>query len=933
MRKIFFGVLLGFLVLGCLTPFATLSRGEKTPTAEPGLPMDNHDIFIPFVSRGKASAIPPSPPPGPTPTPFPPDGTEGWPMVAANPERTSWTSDEVSGNLRVEWYRPIEAYIPQNVQIITSNGLLYISTANGLLALNAANGDLVWRYNTELPLGNSPTVVNEVLYVGGYDRKIHAINALNGVHLWSFEGAKAGFDTNPLVVDGKVIAGSRDGMMYAIHAHGLPNQGRLAWSFKAGGPIHLSAAYKSGVIYFAADDNYAYALNASNGSLIWKSQKLPGDGYHSFWPVIYGDKVIFSAAPAYRSDLNPGTRTIKDDAGTPFSEVRTMERYDIFYGEPQGALIGPTVADQPWANGYPVIDASRLTQYFENNPNPDPHRYKPWRRTSIVLNASNGSEYTFDSDGDGFQEYIPVAYWGTNSGNRYPPLVGPDGTLYQNNLYNNTGDSQGRVMGWKMGTQYLSVLVGQGAVAEPQAISAGGNFIYRSLCCDRVGDYFSFQKGRAPSQTLWSYNLGTLAPGYDEMWITLPGWPRLHGWYQGVLDTVNSAYHNHGDQSPIIPYNGRLYVHRSNALIAFGPGPTLGKLATIPIQNVQDNLPTPSLNDLRARLEEEILKILDAGHLRPGYYSNGQFSLYRELTDYFDNPGDTLYTLARAYPHLSPQLQERTRNYLRREFQDYFDPVLYASLGWADGSAREAMPLPPDAQAGVPALGKSEFKGGWSWRYPQHNFYAMWKYAQIFPADAARVYELAKSKLQVPVPNLPVEDYFLQRPFELNAYITGYIGFLNLQELAGKAAQDSGVRTNVTNELNRLKELRVSTFTKNSYWGTENFNYKKHLDIARNFMLIVPELGDYLNQNILAQVNTAIAEYEYIAPYWFVSRYEAVIGEGAMSNLYNNNALLMAKSYILKESRQELAKYLDAPGFARGDLFYIQNLVIAIEAP
>ena len=31
-----------------------------------------------------------------------------WPMVAANPQRTSWTPEEVRGNLSVEWYHPIE---------------------------------------------------------------------------------------------------------------------------------------------------------------------------------------------------------------------------------------------------------------------------------------------------------------------------------------------------------------------------------------------------------------------------------------------------------------------------------------------------------------------------------------------------------------------------------------------------------------------------------------------------------------------------------------------------------------------------------------------------------------------------------------------------------------------------------------------------------
>jgi hypothetical protein len=68
----------------------------------------------------------------------PAGGTGEWNMVAGNPERTSWVPEQVTGNLQVAWYRPIEAYIPQNSQIIAANGLLYIATARGLYALDAA---------------------------------------------------------------------------------------------------------------------------------------------------------------------------------------------------------------------------------------------------------------------------------------------------------------------------------------------------------------------------------------------------------------------------------------------------------------------------------------------------------------------------------------------------------------------------------------------------------------------------------------------------------------------------------------------------------------------------------------------------------------------------------------------------------------------------
>jgi hypothetical protein len=171
-------------------------------------------------------------------------------------------------------------------------------------------------------------------------------------------------------------------------------------------------------------------------------------------------------------------------------------------------------------------------------------------------------------------------------------------------------------------------------------------------------------------------------------------------------------------------------------------------------------------------------------------------------------------------------------------------------------------------------------------------------------------------------------------PWELNGYIAGYVGFLNLQQVAGKTTVDAALRTQVTNELNRLLQLRASNFTKETYYTDYNQGYTfRTLNVARNFIMMVPELGDYLNKNALAKVQGAVTEYNNVGPYWFVSRYNASIAESAMQNLYDYHGMFLAKAYALKEPRAQLTKYLDAPAFERGDLFYIQNLIAAIQAP
>jgi outer membrane protein assembly factor BamB len=889
-----------------------------TPEAEPDEP-GSYSAFLPFLMMSVADVG------GPLPTP-PPAGNGDWATVAGNPQRTSWSSEEVRGNqLSVEWYRPIEAYISPNVQLIATQGLIFVATSRGLYALNAYNGQEEWRFDTELPLGNSPTVVNGVLYVGGYDHKLYALRASDGAFLWSFDGAGAGYSTNPLVVDGKVLLGNRDGYFYAIGAHGTAQQGKQIWRYQTDGFIDLTAAYADGVVYFASNDNYAYALRSSDGRLVWKSDLLPGDGYGSFWPVVYGDTVVFSAASGYRTGMNPGSQSVLDRSGNPYGRIFDIDRDGIFGTNAIGTLIGSQVNNQTWSSGKQVLDVSRVTNYLEAGNHDD-------RRTLIVLKKSDGSEYTFDSDGDGKAEYAPSTATGTQSGNRYPPVVGPDGILYFSAIYQNFSIPQVKLMGWRIGTKYMSLAGGQGAIDEPSAISIGGNTFYRNLCCDRVGDWFALNANQAGA--MWKYDspLSVQIQGYDQMWYGTQDGESVR--LRGNYGTVNGIYHNHGDQNPIIPYQGNLYVHRSNAIISYGTSVTTVEQPLLRINEHEDDVTNKSQSDYQQKLGAEIQEMITAGHLRPGYTNNGQFSNYSQLYNYFENPGETLLVLSRAYPYVPASLQPALKQYLIEEFDLYFNPIAVTKIGWRDGAAREWMPLPKEVQSALDSIGPVQGSDPrFSWPYPPLNFYALWKYALIVPEDVQAAYALAKNKLAVPVPSQASNDYLFQRPFEHNAYIAGYIGFLELQTLAGKTQQDSALRTQVTNELNRLKSLRSQTFSKDTVWQGDNGSYHlRTLNISRNFIYLVPELGDYLNQNIRSKIVQALDEYNSVAPFWFVARYNATVNEGVRQNLYDYAALFQAYAYILDYSAADLEKYLDVPAFDTGDLFYIQNLVALIDA-
>jgi outer membrane protein assembly factor BamB len=865
-----------------------------------------------------------------------------WPMVAANAQRTSWTPEEVSGQLSVEWYRTIEPHIHTRTQVIAAEGKLFVSTARGLYAFDAADGAHLWTYGTQLPLGHSPTYADGVLYVGGYDRRIHAINASDGTLKsgWSFVEAGAGFETNPLVIDGRVYVGNRDGYFYCLDA----NDGSLVWKWRdstdeyPNAPIRHSAAYKDGIFYFGSDNSHAYALADGGGSasLVWKSDMLPGVGFSTYWPVVYTE-------PSTGKDYVLFSGTKKEVGWVWFGDSYFEENYDIFEGVPAGELIGPIGTESgDWVVGTRTIDASEIQDYLNS---------KPHKRHLFVLDANTGVEHPV---------FAPVTWVSvTHGGSKQPPVIGSDGVIYTHIGYKNgdpgllpNGGASGGISGWKFGSQHISQLYDfvRGYADEPVSFTAGGNLIYWVEGYNM--GYGAFEMNHPyGSNAIWEYSScgglwGCLGiPGYDEMYRPC----ELYGSCNGVYS---------GGSSVFIPYNGRVYLLERNALIAFGPSGGANRLPTIGVsaQTTPESAPIPA-GTVLGRLQTEVAKMLAAGHLRPGFHdsglwgqaASGDLSPYVEgdhLGEYFHNPGDTVITLLSALPHLSPPMQIQVKNYVKDNYGPgaAYDFTQIAHIGWKNGAQREIFTDTPeraalmsrdydDPSSNIATVPRtySQWNGDLeAWKFPQMSFYAAWKYAEVFPAEAVTVFDAIAEKLEPTSsdPRYPTDAQFEKYPYILNAYLAAYRGYMEAERLAGYTSDIS--ESAKWGEYNRLLDLRVDTFSQDSYISDDSFTYEKTMNVARNFMYLVPELASELRSSLGAEVQAALTEYNEVEPYWFVSKFDQTYGEGVYQPLYDYNALFQAKAYILQEPYAELVPYLDVPAFYRGDLFYLQNLVAAL---
>jgi outer membrane protein assembly factor BamB len=181
------------------------------------------------------------------------------------------------------------------------NGMVYIGGFDWYYALNASDGNEVWRgetgYTTASSMafaegalyysrgaGNaqysSPAVANGVVYAGAIFslnasdgvkgcyvsvNGMAAVNAITCAVLWNYTAAGSVTYSSPAIVNGAVYFGSDGGNVYALNA----SNGALLWSYANSGAVQSSPAVANGVVYIGSDDNNLYALNATTGAPLW----------------------------------------------------------------------------------------------------------------------------------------------------------------------------------------------------------------------------------------------------------------------------------------------------------------------------------------------------------------------------------------------------------------------------------------------------------------------------------------------------------------------------------------------------------------------------------------------------------------------------------------------------------------------------------------
>jgi outer membrane protein assembly factor BamB len=203
-------------------------------------------------------------------------------------------------------------------------------------------GNLKWTFAAGDAIHSSPVVCDGRVYVGSRDGSLYTLDAETGDIIWTFH-TDSWVESSPAIVDGVVYCCSTDGNLYALDAV----TGEKLWSFDTNASIRSSPAVADGVVYFGCDNYNFYAVDAATGLELWHTQT--GGQVLSSPAVDKGIVLVGSVGDMFYSfNAKTGDARIRFDAKTPIYSSPAIKDGIAYFTDGRGLFIAMDIMARNW---------------------------------------------------------------------------------------------------------------------------------------------------------------------------------------------------------------------------------------------------------------------------------------------------------------------------------------------------------------------------------------------------------------------------------------------------------------------------------------------------------------------------------------------------------------------------------------------------------
>ncbi len=173
---------------------------------------------------------------------------------------------------KLAWYEPLDGLAEGSPKAAADR--VYVgSSTQSVIAVDpklpeGEKKKVVWKYEAGDRVSGTPglSVDGSVVYIGTYERMLHAINAKTGEGMWKRE-VPAEVRVEPLAIDSLVVVACVDGTVLGVRG---PRPEDEVWRIKAldGAPGPMT--YAEGILYLAGADLTVVAIDPLKGQRLWR---------------------------------------------------------------------------------------------------------------------------------------------------------------------------------------------------------------------------------------------------------------------------------------------------------------------------------------------------------------------------------------------------------------------------------------------------------------------------------------------------------------------------------------------------------------------------------------------------------------------------------------------------------------------------------------